>query len=169
MEEVAAAWVRFVRRSEAIPRRSLMRREGATEKVLEAKREKGLTFSQLAEKVGLPKVWTTAALLGQHPMSAEEAQAACDALGLGEEVAAALQEIPMRGSLDSGVPVDPTIYRIHEITQVYGTTIKALVHEEFGDGIMSAINFRMEVERVEHPEGDRVRITYEGKFLPYQW
>jgi cyanate lyase len=169
MEEVAVVWLRFVRRIEAIPRRSQMRRKEATERVLEAKREKGLTFSRLAEKVGQSKVWTTAALLGQHPMSAEEAQAACDVLGLGAEVAAALQEIPMRGSLDSDVPVDPTIYRIHEITQVYGTTIKALIHEEFGDGIMSAINFRMDLERVEHPEGDRVRITYEGKFLPYQW
>jgi cyanate lyase len=146
-----------------------MRREEATERILEAKRKKGLTFSQLAHKVGRPKVWTTAALLGQHPMSAEEAQTACDVLGLGPEIVAALQEIPMRGSLDSDVPVDPTIYRIHEITQVYGTTIKALIHEEFGDGIMSAINFRMDLERVEHPEGDRVRITYEGKFLPYQW
>jgi cyanate lyase len=169
MEEVAMVWLRFVCRSEAISRRSQMRREEATERVLEAKREMGLAFSQLAEKVGRPKVWTTAALLGQHPMSADEAQAACNALGLGEEVAAALQEIPMRGSLDTEIPVDPTIYRIHEITQVYGTTIKALIHEEFGDGIMSAINFRMELERVEHPEGDRVRITYEGKFLPYQW
>src|SRR5215208_5153242 len=146
-----------------------MRREEATERVFEAKRGNGLTFSQLAEKIGRPKVWTTAALLEQHPMSAEEAQAACDALGLGADVASVLQEIPMRGSLDSDVPVDPTIYRIHEITQVYGTTIKALIHEEFGDGIMSAINFRMDLERVEHPEGDRVRITYEGKFLPYQW
>src|SRR5215212_11938353 len=104
-----------------------MGREEATERVLEAKREIELMFSQLAEKIGRPKVWTTAALLGQHPMSAEEAHVACDALGLGAEVAAALQEIPMRGSLDSDVPVDPTIYRIHEITQVYGTTIKALI------------------------------------------
>jgi cyanate lyase len=79
-----------------------------------------------------------------------------------------LQEIPLRGSLDSDVPTDRTIYRIHEITQVYGTTIKALIHEEFGDGIMSAINFKMNIERVEDPEGDRV-ITYEGKFLPYKW
>ena len=118
-----------------------MTREEATEQILEAKEERGLTYAAIAEKVGAHKVWTTAAL----------------------------QEIPMRGSLDSDVPVDPTIYRIHEITQVYGTTIKALIHEEFGDGIMSAINFRMDLERVEHPEGDRVRITYEGKFLPYQW
>jgi len=169
MEEVAVVWLRFVRQSEAFLRRSQMHREEATERVLEAKREKGLTFSQLAEKVGRPKVWTTAAVLGQHPMSAQEAQTVCDVLGLKAEVVAALQEIPMRGSLDSDVPVDPTIYRIHEITQVYGTMIKALIHEEFGDGIMSAINFRMDLERVEHPEGDRVRITYEGKFLPYQW
>jgi cyanase len=88
-------------------------------------------------------------------------------LELSPEVAEALQQIPLRGSLDSDVPVDPTIYRIHEITQVYGTTIKALIHEEFGDGIMSAINFKMDIERVEDPEGERVRITYEGKFLPY--
>jgi len=102
-------------------------------------------------------------------MSAEEAQAACDRLGLGAEVAAALHEILMRGALDTDVPVAPTIYRIHEITQVYGITLKALIHEKFGDGIMSAINFRMDWERVEHPEGDRVRITYAGKFLPCQW
>ena len=146
-----------------------MKREEATEKILEAKREKGLTFEAIARKVGRHKVWTTAALLGQHPMSSEEADVVVDLLALGPEVSRALQEIPMRGSLESDVPTDPTIYRIHEITQVYGTTIKALIHEEFGDGIMSAINFNMNLERVENPEGDRVRITYEGKFLPYQW
>jgi cyanate lyase len=146
-----------------------MNRKEATEKILEAKREKGLTFEAIAQKVGRHKVWTTAALLGQHPMSSEEADVVVDLLALGPEVARALQEIPMRGSLESDVPTDPTIYRIHEITQVYGTTIKALIHEEFGDGIMSAINFHMNLERVENPEGDRVRITYEGKFLPYQW
>jgi cyanate lyase len=144
-------------------------RKEATEKILEAKREKGLTFEAIARKVGRHKVWTTAALLGQHPMSSEEADVVVDLLALGPEVSRALQEIPMRGSLESDVPTDPTIYRIHEITQVYGTTIKALIHEEFGDGIMSAINFNMNLERVENPEGDRVRITYEGKFLPYQW
>src|SRR5688500_8985474 len=101
MEEVAVIWLLFVHQNEAVPGRNQMNREEATERVLEAKREKGLTFSQLAEKVGQPKVWTTAALLGQHPMSAEEAQTACDVLGLGPEVVAALQEIPMRGSLDS--------------------------------------------------------------------
>ena len=146
-----------------------MNREEATKRILEAKKEKGLTFEAIARKVGRHKVWTTAALLGQHPMSSEEADAVVDLLALGPGVSQALQEIPMRGSLESDVPTDPTIYRIHEITQVYGTTIKALIHEEFGDGIMSAINFHMNLERVENPEGDRVRITYEGKFLPYQW
>jgi cyanate lyase len=146
-----------------------MIREEATEQILEAKKQKGLTFEAISQKVGRHKVWTTAALLGQHPMSAEEADAVGDLLDLDPEVTEALQEIPLRGSLDSDVPTDPTIYRIHEITQVYGTTIKALIHEEFGDGIMSAINFKMDIEKVEDPEGERVRITYEGKFLPYKW
>ena len=146
-----------------------MTREEATEKILEAKRQKGITFEAISQKVGRHKVWTTAALMGQHPMSEEEAETVADLLGLDADVAAVLQEIPLRGSVGRDVPTDPTIYRIHEITQVYGTTIKALIHEEFGDGIMSAINFHMDIERVEHEEGDRVRITYEGKFLPYQW
>ncbi len=146
-----------------------MTREETTDLILEAKHEKGLTFEAIAAKVGRHKVWTTAALFGQHPMSAEEADTVADLLDLDEEVAAALQRFPMRGSLETDVPTDPTIYRIHEITQVYGTTIKALIHEEFGDGIMSAINFNMDIERVESPKGDRVRITYEGKFLPYEW
>jgi cyanate lyase len=152
------------------PRRGAkMSREEVTQQILEAKWQKGLTFEAIAQKVGRHKVWTTAALLGQHPMSAEEADAVGDLLDLDPEVTEALQEIPLRGSLDSDVPTDPTIYRIHEITQVYGTTIKALIHEEFGDGIMSAINFKMDIEKVEDPEGERVRITYEGKFLPYKW
>ena len=146
-----------------------MTREEATELILEAKDEKGLTFETIAAQVGRHKVWTAAALFGQHPMNAEEADAVVDLLDLDDEVAGLLQRFPMRGSLETDVPIDPTIYRIHEITQVYGTTIKALIHEEFGDGIMSAINFNMTIERVEDPEGDRVRITYEGKFLPYEW
>ena len=146
-----------------------MHREEATELILEAKKEKDLTFEAIANKVGRHKVWTTAALMGQHPMGEDEAKAVADLLELDAEVSKALQEIPTRGSLESDVPTDPTIYRIHEITQVYGTTIKALINEEFGDGIMSAINFNMDIEMVENPEGDRVRITYEGKFLPYQW
>jgi cyanate lyase len=146
-----------------------MIREEATEQILEAKKKKGLTFDAIAQKVGKHKVWTTAALLGQHPMSAEEADTVIDLLELDSEVAEALQEIPMRGSLDTDVPTDPTIYRIHEVTQVYGTTIKALIHEEFGDGIMSAITFNMDIEREDSEQGPRVKITYNGKFLPYKW
>jgi cyanate lyase len=146
-----------------------MIREEATEQILEAKKKKDLTFDAIAQKVGRHKVWTTAALLGQHPMSAEEADTVVDLLDLDSEVAEALQEIPMRGSLDTDVPTDPTIYRIHEVTQVYGTTIKALIHEEFGDGIMSAITFNMDIEREDSEEGPRVKITYNGKFLPYKW
>jgi cyanate lyase len=146
-----------------------MIREEATEQILEAKKKKGLTFAVVAQKVGKHKVWTTAALLGQHPMSAKEADTVVDLLDLDSEVAEALQEIPMRGSLDTDVPTDPTIYRIHEVTQVYGTTIKALIHEEFGDGIMSAITFNMDIEREDTEEGPRVKITYDGKFLPYKW
>ena len=146
-----------------------MNREEATELILEAKRNKGLSFEVIANKVGKHKVWTTAALFGQHPMSEAEAETVVDLLGLDDEIGLVLQEFPMRGSLETDVPTDPTIYRIHEITQVYGTTIKALIHEEFGDGIMSAINFNMHIERVENEKGDRVKITYEGKFLPYEW
>ena len=145
-----------------------MTRREATGLILEAKRAKGLTFEEVARAVGRHRVWTTAALLGQASMSKEEAERAVACLGLGADVAAALQEYPTKGSLDTTVPVDPLIYRLHEITQVYGTTIKALVHEMFGDGIMSAIDFELDIERVADPHGDRVRITYSGKFLPYR-
>jgi cyanate lyase len=122
-------------------RRDNVIREEVTEQILEAKKEKGLTYAAIAEKLGTHKVWTTATLLGQHPMSAEQADAAVDMLELDYEVALALQEIPLRGSLNLDVPTDPTIYRVHEVTQVYGTTKEARIHEEFGDGIMSAITF----------------------------
>jgi cyanate lyase len=143
-------------------------RAEATQKILEAKRQKGLTFDAIARTVGRHKVWVTSALLGQSTMSAEEAQKAAAVLGLGPEVAAALQEIPTKGSVGQTVPVDPLIYRFHEITQVYGTTLKAIIHEMFGDGIMSAIDFEMDVQKKEDPKGDRVVITMNGKFLPYK-
>jgi cyanate lyase len=146
-----------------------LNREEATEQILEAKKAKGLTFEAIAQKVDKHKVWTTAALLGQHPMSAEDADTVVDLLELDSEVAEALQEIPLRGSLEQDVPVDPTIYRIHEVTQVYGTTIKALIHEEFGDGIMSAVTFSMDIEREDTDQGPKVNITYRGTFLPYTW
>jgi cyanate lyase len=145
-----------------------MNRAEATEKILEAKRRKGLTFDALAKAVGRHKVWVTSALLGQSTMSAEEAQKAAEALGLGPDVAAALQEIPTKGSVGQTVPVDPLIYRFYEITQVYGTTIKAIIHEMFGDGILSAIDFTLDIKKEEDPKGDRVVVTMNGKFLPYK-
>jgi cyanate lyase len=145
-----------------------MDRRTATEQILEAKRTKGLTFQAIADKVGRHIVWTTSALMGQATMSAEEAGIATDLLGLGPEIAASLQEYPTKGSLDAAVPVDPLIYRLHEITQVYGTTIKAVIQEKFGDGIMSAIDFSIDIQRIEDPKGDRVLLTYNGKFLPYR-
>jgi cyanate lyase len=146
----------------------MLSRKQATEKILAAKQQKKLTFEQIADAVGRNKVWVTAALFGQAPMSGEEAKAATQILGLDADVAEALQQIPMKGSLETTVPVDPLIYRFHEITQVYGTTIKAIIHEMFGDGIMSAIDFEMDIQRKEDPKGDRVVITYSGKFLPYR-
>jgi cyanate lyase len=145
-----------------------MTRGEATRLILEAKRAKGLTFENIGRAVGRHTVWTTAALLGQASMSNEEASRAVECLGLGRDVAEALQDFPMKGSLASVTPVDPLIYRLQEITQVYGTTIKALIHEKFGDGIMSAIDFELNIERVPDPHGDRVQITYNGKFLPYR-
>lgn len=146
-----------------------MNRQNVTTLVLEAKRAQGLSFADLAERTGADRVWLTAALLGQHPLGAEQATQIADLLHLPAEAASALQEIPLRGSLDAVPPADPTIYRLQEIVQVYGTTIKALIHEDFGDGIMSAINFSMGIDRIEHPDGARIRITLEGKYLPYQW
>ena len=145
-----------------------MTREEATAAILAAKQEKGLTFEALAKAVGRHKVWVTSALLGQSTMTAEQAHRVVSLLGLEPEVAAALQEYPSKGSVGQAVPVDPLIYRFHEITQVYGTTLKALIHEMFGDGIMSAIDFEMDVQRKEDPKGDRVVITMSGKFLPYK-
>jgi cyanate lyase len=145
-----------------------MTREECTAAVLEAKQKQGLSFQKIADHVGRHVVWTTAALLGQHPMSPAEAQKAGELLGLDGAAACALQEFPMRGSLPQNPPTDSVIYRFYEIVQVYGSTLKAVIHEQFGDGIMSAIDFTMDVEKVPDPKGDRVKVTMEGKFLPYK-
>jgi cyanate lyase len=154
----------------------MMTKQQAAEVVRTAKDEAGVTWAKLAEAVGAPVPWTVSALLGQQPMTAEQAEAALAALDFeGQsrrergDVLAALQAQPTRGALDAPVPTDPTIYRFYEIVQVYGPTIKELIHEEFGDGIMSAINFRFDIKRVPDPAGDRVVVTLDGKFLPYQW
>ncbi|GLY67583.1 cyanase [Amycolatopsis taiwanensis] len=147
----------------------MMTKKEAAAEIRAAKVRLGLTWAGLAEAVGRPVSWTTAALLGQHPMSKDEAEAAAEVLELGPEVVVALQLQPMRGALETVVPTDPTIYRFYEVLQVYGPTIKELIHEQFGDGIMSAINFRLDVRREADPAGDRVVVTLDGKFLPYQW
>jgi cyanate lyase len=146
-----------------------MTKQEAAAAVREAKARLGVTWSQLAEAVQRPVAWTTSALLGQQPMTPAEAAAAGSVLDLDDEAQRALQLQPTRGALDASVPADPTIYRFHEVVQVYGPTIKELIHEEFGDGIMSAINFRFDIQRVPDPAGDRVVVTLDGKFLPYQW
>ena len=144
-------------------------REELTDQILAAKRNKGLTWKGLAAELDAPVEWSTAALLGQFPLTEAQAETAVTALGLPRDAVLELTASPMRGSLDEAVPVDPTIYRFHEIVQVYGTTLKELIHEEFGDGIMSAINFGFTVEREQDPGGDRVVITMNGKFLPHDW
>jgi cyanate lyase len=146
-----------------------MQRADVTEQILAARRERELSWSDLAERLGADRVWLTAALLGQHALPAELARAAGEALGLGDEAVAILQEVPARGSFATLPPADPTIYRLYEVLQVYGPALKELIHEDFGDGIMSAINFNLALERGESDAGPRVRITLDGKFLPYQW
>lgn len=145
-----------------------MNRAEAAERLMEAKRKSGLTFEAIGARIGRDKVWVAAALLGQATMSAAEAAQVVEMLGLGPDAGEALQEIPLRGSLRPGEPVDPLIYRFQEIVQVYGTAIKAVVNELFGDGIVSAIDFEMDIQRKPDPKGDRVVITMNGKFLPYK-
>ncbi|HEX5407216.1 MAG TPA: cyanase [Pseudonocardiaceae bacterium] len=141
----------------------------AADAVVAAKTRLRVTWAQLADVIDAPLAWTTAALLGQHPLSKAQADAVAGVLEIGPDVVAALCAQPMRGALADPVPTDPTIYRFYEVLQVYGPTIKELIHEQFGDGIMSAINFKLDVTRREDPGGERVVVTLDGKFLKYQW
>jgi cyanate lyase len=147
----------------------MMTKKDAAEAVLAAKAGLGVTWAELAEAIERPPAWTTSALLGQQPMSAAQAEAAASLLHLDADVQQALRLQPTRGALETAVPADPTIYRFYEVLLVYGPTIKELIHEKFGDGIMSAVNFRLDIERVPDPAGDRVVVTMDGKFLAYQW
>lgn len=136
---------------------------------LERRREAtGLSWQKIADHIDRPVVWTVAALLGSHPVPAEEAAAVGELLELSPETVAALQRQPYR-TADPALQSDPTIYRLVELVNVYGPAFKALIHEEFGDGIMSAINCNVSFERRADPGGDRVVLTIDGKFLPYQW
>ena len=138
-----------------------------TEKLLVAKKQKGLSFADLEKIVGRDEVWIAALFYRQTSASQEEAIKLVSALDLGSDVAAVLTEFPTKG-LGPVVPTDPLIYRFYEIIQVYGMPLKAVIHEKFGDGIMSAIDFTLEVDKEPDPKGDRVRITMSGKFLPYK-
>lgn len=146
----------------------MMSRAEVTELVVTRKLEKKLNWSAIAEAVGQSKEWTTAALLGQMTMTEEQARAAARVLDLPEDAVVQLQVVPYKGSLPTSVPTDPLIYRFYELINVYGTTFKALINEEFGDGIMSAIDFKMDLSREADPKGDRVQIVMSGKFLPYK-
>jgi cyanate lyase len=145
-----------------------MTREDVTRLIVGTKVRKGVRWSDVAKKVGQSKEWTTAACLGQMTLTAEQAAAVGEVFELPAEAIALLQVVPYKGSLPTAIPTDPLIYRLYEIVNVYGTTIKELIHEEFGDGIMSAIDFRMDIVREPDPKGDRVEITMSGKFLPYK-
>jgi cyanate lyase len=146
-----------------------MTRAELTEKILSKKRLKKLSWKTIVAEIGGGSpVYLTAALMGQMKLRPEQAERAAALFGLAEEEKLLLQEVPYRGSLPGAVPTDPLIYRFYELVQVYGTTWKELIQEEFGDGIMSAIDFDMAIERQPDPKGDRVKLTLSGKFLPYK-
>ncbi len=143
-------------------------RTQVTDMIQSAKILKGIKWRQIAEVVGQSKEWSTAACLGQMAMTKEQATAVGELLALSDEAIAWLQIAPYKGSLPTEVPTDPLIYRWYELVNVYGTTLKELIHEEFGDGIMSAIDFSMDLQRENDPKGDRVSVVMSGKFLPYK-
>lgn len=141
-------------------------REDVTAMILSAKKQAGLTWEGIAERIGMSPVWTHSAAMGMNAMPPDKAEALVHALGLPQEAASLLEESPIK-VWEQAVPTDPCMYRLYEIVGVYGPTIKALIHEKFGDGIMSAIDFDMAVTRVENPKGDRVKIEMSGKYLAY--
>jgi len=143
-------------------------REEVTQLIMAHKVAKGIRWSDVAEAIQLSKEWTTAACLGQMTLDKRQAEIVGEIFELPDEAVAWLQIAPYKGSLPTSVPTDPLIYRWYEIVNVYGTTIKELIHEEFGDGIMSAIDFSMDIQREQNPQGDRVNVVLSGKFLPYK-
>jgi len=145
-----------------------MTRNEVTEMIVAAKIDKGLKWGEIAAKMGQSKEWATAACLGQMTLTQKQAEGVGKMLGLPKEAVKLLQVVPYKGPLATAVPADPLIYRWYEIVNVYGTTIKELIHEEFGDGIMSAIDFTMDISREADPKGDRVHVVMSGKFLSYK-
>lgn len=143
-------------------------RSQVTDLIISAKVLKSIKWSEVADQLGQSKEWSTAACLGQMAMTKEQAETVGSIFDLSDEAVAWLQIVPYKGSLPTAVPTDPLIYRWYEVVNVYGSTIKELIHEEFGDGIMSAIDFSMQIDREKDPKGDRVNVTLSGKFLPYK-
>ncbi|PZV07053.1 MAG: cyanase [Leptolyngbya sp.] len=139
-----------------------------TEKLLAAKKAAGLSFADLEAKTGCDEVWLASVFYRQASASVEEATKIIEALGADASLVEALTDFPVKGGLDPVIPTDPLIYRFYEIMQVYGMPMKAVIHEKFGDGIMSAIDFTLDIEKVEDPKGDRVKVIMNGKFLPYK-
>ncbi len=145
-----------------------LKRDHVTEMIVSAKIRKKIKWADVAQQVGKSKEWVTAGCLGQMTFNAEQAAIIGRIFELPPAAVELLQVVPYKGALPSPVPTDPLIYRLYELVMVYGTTIKELVHEEFGDGIMSAIDFEMDLERLPDPKGDRVKIVMHGKYLPYK-
>ena len=143
-------------------------RSQVTEQIISAKVTKGLKWADVAAQLGLSKEWVTSGCLGQMAFDKAQAEKLGEIFGLSDEAVAWLQIVPYKGSLPTAVPTDPLIYRWYEVVSVYGSTIKELIHEEFGDGIMSAIDFSMDIQRESHENGDRVNVVLSGKFLPYK-
>ncbi|MBW4459493.1 MAG: cyanase [Nodosilinea sp. WJT8-NPBG4] len=139
-----------------------------TEELLAAKKAAGLSFADLEAKIGCDEVWLASVFYRQASASVEEATKIIEALGADASLIEALTDFPVKGGLDPVIPTDPLIYRFYEIMQVYGMPMKAVIHEKFGDGIMSAIDFTLDIEKVEDPKGDRVKVIMNGKFLPYK-
>ena len=140
----------------------------STQLLLNAKKEKGLTFADIGNLLRLDEVWVASLFYGQSTASDEESDKLLTTLGLGKELKEILTTPPVKGSLDPVIPTDPLIYRFYEIMQVYGMPMKDVIQEKFGDGIMSAIDFTINVDKVEDPKGDRVKVSMCGKFLPYK-
>ncbi|MBF7074301.1 cyanase [Glaciecola sp. MH2013] len=143
-------------------------REEVSTIIMATKVVKGIKWSDVASAIGLSKEWTTAACLGQMAFDKTQAEKVGELFELSDEAVAWLQIAPYKGSLPTAVPTDPLIYRWYEVVNVYGSTIKELIHEEFGDGIMSAIDFSMDIKREKNEAGDRVNVVLSGKFLPYK-
>ncbi|MFZ1635390.1 MAG: cyanase [Chitinophagales bacterium] len=150
------------------PTAAVLSRDACTPIILDAKKAKGVTYQQIAEAVGRSETWTTSVIYGENTMDATEAKKLCDYLGLGADVMGAVQNYAYRGNSQEMPPTDPLIYRFYEINLIYGNTMRAIIHEKFGEGIMSAIDYNMNIEKIPNPNGDRVRVTLEGKFLQYK-